>query len=54
MKDMDGETWWYWTRSPLSSSITNFCVVNSNGSANSYNATNANGVAFGFLIGSQI
>ena len=54
VKDMDGETWWYWTRSPLSSSTTNFCSVHGNGGATSTNATTAYGVAFGFLIGSEI
>lgn len=54
VKDMDGETWWYWTRSPLSSSATTFCYVHSNGFAYSYLATVSHGVAFGFLIGSQI
>ena len=54
VKDMDGETWWYWTRSPLSSSTTYFCTVRGNGIALSNGANVANGVAFGFLIGSQI
>lgn len=54
VKDMDGETWWYWTRSPLSSSTTYFCFVHNYGNAHSNSATNASGVAFGFLIGSQI
>lgn len=53
-KNFNGETWWYFTRSPLSSSTTNFCYVYNNGTAGSDNATGANGVAFGFLIGSQI
>lgn len=53
-KNFNGETWWYFTRSPLSSSTTNFCSVSDSGYAHSNTATHANGVAFGFLIGSQI
>lgn len=34
--------------SPNGSNSTNFCNVNSNGNANYNNASNANGVAFGF------
>ena len=42
VKNFNGETWWYATRSPLSSSTTNFCNVNNNGNANNNNATNSN------------
>ena len=52
VKNRNGETWWYWSRSPLSTSSTNFCTVNGNGNASNHLATNANGVCFGFLIGS--
>ena len=38
----------WWERSPNGSNSTNFCNVNSNGNANYNNASNANGVAFGF------
>ncbi len=38
----------WWERSPNASNSTNFCLVNSNGNANNNNASNANGVAFGF------
>ena len=51
VKNYNGETWWYNTRSPLASSTTSFCIVYYNGSAYSYVATGANGVAFGFMIG---
>lgn len=55
VKNLDDKAWRYDTRSPLSSSTTYFCGVGGNGGA-SYNggATNSHGVAFGFLIGSQI
>ena len=46
----DMGTWPYWLRSPLASSSTNFCGVFSNGYAFSSNASNANGVAFGFSL----
>ena len=51
VKCLGDETWWYWTRSPLSSSTTYWCSVYSNGNATSSNATVAGGVAFGFKIG---
>lgn len=51
VKNYNGETWWYNTRSPLASSTTAFCYVTSSGSANSDVATTAYGVAFGFMIG---
>lgn len=53
VKDMNDETWWYWTRSPLASSAAHFCNVLSGGHAVSTNATYSYGVAFGFLIGSE-
>ena len=52
VKNRNGETWWYFTRSPLSSSSTLFCAVQTGGLANLTNATYAHGVCFGFLIGS--
>ena len=54
VKNFNGETWWYATRSPLASSTTTFCATNHYGTAYSHSATTANGVAFGFLIGSMI
>lgn len=43
-------TWWYWLRSPYGSNSTGFCIVNSSGAANDYNASLSNGVAFGFCV----
>lgn len=44
-------TWFWWLRSPYSSSSSYFCFVNSNGSSNrNSGATNSYGVAFGFSI----
>lgn len=37
----------WWERSPNGSNATNFCNVNSDGTANNNNASNSNGVAFG-------
>lgn len=54
VKNYGDETWWYATRSPLSSSNTYFCFVNTDGNANSSHATYSSGAAFGFLIGSMI
>ena len=54
VKNYDGETWWYNTRSPLSTSTTTFCIVGYYGNAYSNGATTAIGASFGFLIGSQI
>ena len=40
----------WWERSPNGSNSTNFCNVNSDGSANNNNANNTNGVApFGYI-----
>lgn len=50
VKQVDGETWWYWLRSPLASNSTNFCYVSSGGVASNGNASSSDGVAFGFLI----
>ena len=46
----DMGTWPYWLRSPLASSSTYFCGVFSYGSALSYFASTAYGVAFGFSL----
>lgn len=50
VKQIDGETCWYWLRSPNASYSTNFCNVSSSGSASNYSATNSRGVAFSFII----
>lgn len=54
VKCLNGETWWYWSRSPLSSSASTWCLVGIIGSASSNDASISIGVAFGFLIGSEI
>lgn len=54
VKNYNGKTWWYNTRSPLASSTTHFCPVNINGRSFSYIANYSIGVVFGFLIGSMI
>ena len=43
-------TWFWWLRSPLASSSTNFCNVYTNGTSNNNYANTAYGVAFGFCI----
>jgi len=50
IKHCKGEWDWYWTRSPLASSSTNFCIVNSTGGSFNYVANGSYGVAFGFLL----
>lgn len=50
VKQVDGETYWYWLRSPYASSSSAFCYVYANGGASYNNANASNGVAFGFLI----
>lgn len=49
VKHQDGETAWYWLRSPGASSSSNFCYVGNGGSASDYTAASY-GVAFGFLV----
>ena len=41
---------WWWERSPHGSDSNSFCIVHSNGSANTDGATNTSGVCFGFYI----
>lgn len=43
-------TWFWWLRSPLSSSSTLFCYVSNHGTSGSGNAYISSGVAFGFCI----
>ena len=51
VKQVNGETTWYWLRSPLPSNSSYFHYVGSAGnSGNSMDATNEYGVAFGFLV----
>ena len=50
VKQVDGETQWYWLRSPLAIGSTCFCAITSGGSDNGSHASGAICVAFGFLI----
>ena len=45
-----GETAWYWLRSPNPSNSYDFMTVTASGSSYSSEASNAYGVAFGFLL----
>ena len=47
-KNGEGDRAWYFLRSPYLGNSTNFCNVNSDGTRNNNNASNSNGVAFGF------
>lgn len=38
----------WWLRSPNANNSNNFCAVNTDGSINNNNASNSNGVCFGF------
>ena len=46
----NGERDWRWERSPHSGNTTAFCNVGHNGSADTSNASNSDGVSFGFCI----
>ena len=51
VKQIDGETCYWWTRSPYAGNSYGFVYVNTNGSSNGIiGANNSYGVAFGFLI----
>ena len=50
VKKVNGSASGWWERSPFASYSYNFCIVNSNGNANNYNANNSYGVAFGFCV----
>ena len=50
VKKFKGRANRWWERSPLGSNSTGFCVVVSNGDADYSNASNENGVAFGFCF----
>ena len=50
VKKFNGSANNWWERSPCGGGSTRFCFVNSNGYANCYNASLANGVAFGFCF----
>lgn len=51
VKQQDGETVWYWLRSPYAAGSAYFCSVGANGGAGNTSGANfSSGVAFGFLI----
>lgn len=50
VKNRSGIAHSYCERSPYASNSTAFCFVSSNGDANAVNASNSNGVAFGFCF----
>ena len=45
-----GRASWWWLRSPYSVDTSSFCNVNSDGSAGNSNASDSNGVCFGFCV----
>lgn len=50
VKNVSGSASSWWERSPRASTTTYFCIVNSNGDAGYYSASNSSGVAFGFCV----
>lgn len=50
VKQHNGNTWWYWLRSPTASLSANFYCVTSYGASYSSNASTSSGVCFGFCI----
>lgn len=50
IKMLGDDTYYWWLRSPLSSSSSNFCIVNYFGTSSIITASYSFGVAFGFLI----
>lgn len=50
VKKQNGSAAYWWERSPRAGNSTRFCLVSSSGDAASSNASNANGVAFGFCF----
>lgn len=48
--DADGDTTWWWERSPHASHSSHFCSVNSGGSAANGYASDSRGVCFGFYF----
>lgn len=50
VKMSDGQTWWYWTRSPHAGSATNFRGVASDGSSTITAASASNGVCLGLYV----
>lgn len=50
IKKVNGSADYWWERSPYGGDTTNFCSVNSYGSANNNYASNSFGVSFGFCV----
>lgn len=50
VKTVNGSAYYWWERSPPASSSAGFCIVLSNGGASNANASNSNGVDFGFCV----
>ena len=50
VKNRNGSATSWWERSPRASGSSYFCLVESHGNANSYDASVARGVAFGFCF----
>ena len=50
VKKRNGSAAYWWERSPYASGSASFCLVRSNGIADYYGASYANGVAFGFCF----
>ena len=48
--DSDGDTTWWWERSPNAYTSTYFCGVSGGGSASGHAASTSRGVCFGFCI----
>ena len=50
LKKVNGSVNYWWERSPYSGSTNYFCRVYTNGSADYNDASNSNGVSFGFCV----
>lgn len=50
IKKVNGSANYWWERSPRSGNATNFCSVNSSGSASAGAANDSHGVSFGFCV----
>lgn len=50
VKMSDGQTWWYWTRSPSAGGAASFRIVISDGSSNANAASTSHGVCLGLYV----
>lgn len=50
IKKVNGSADYWWERSPYSGNASNFCGVNSNGTASTNDASSSRGVSFGFCV----